>query len=144
VLFYKTRPPFFEEEDIFRAQKKGRSTHLFWDEFDKDNKEKNKTRQKTTATPAIHIHGTSTNTPRVVVVETDVVARVLGVLGSRRRDVLVGSIGRFYRSRFVVGGGGRRISSSSPFCVPIGVERSDGRKRTTKTTTTENATATIQ
>ena len=146
MLFYKTRPllfpiRFFQEEDIFRAQKKGRST-CFGTNL---TKEKNKTTQKTTATPAIHIHGTSTNTPRVVVVETDVVARVLGVLGSRRRDVLVGSIGRFYRSRFVVVvGGGRHISSSSPFCVPIGVERSDGRKRTTKTTTTENATATIQ
>ena len=28
VLFYKTRPPFFEEEDIFRAQKKGREHTL--------------------------------------------------------------------------------------------------------------------
>ena len=133
-----------DDFDIFRAQRRKDGAHTkFWDEF--DDKEKNKTTKKTRATPAIHIHGTSTNTPRVVVVETDVVARVLGVLGSRRRDVLVGSIGRFYRSRFVVVvGGGRHISSSSPFCVPIGVERSDGRKRTTKTTTTENATATIQ
>ena len=27
VLFYKTRPPFFEEEDIFRAQRRKDGAH---------------------------------------------------------------------------------------------------------------------